>query len=122
MYTLVMEEKTDTHFLGGSRSGSSFLLEGYYSVQFSINNKSPSYIFKLHNTSLNRLCIVVKDDSFVFKQLQIGDILNMEYNQPGTPDSSKSLKTKITSKIAHDHFAGHSLVGLSVMDKQDENL
>ena len=89
----------------------------YYSVQFSFDDMGPTYLFKLRDMPLNGLCILVKEDSSVLNQLEVGDILNMEYNPPGSSDSSKRLKTQITSKNSQDSFTGHSLVGLSIVDQ-----
>ena len=114
-----MEEKAATNNLAGSRFESRTILEKYYSVEFSLNTKEPAYIFRLRDVSLNCPAILVKEDSSVLKQLKVGDILNMEYNSPESLGPTKLLKTQITSKNSHDRFTGHSLVGLSIIDKQD---
>jgi len=111
-----MEEKTYTNYLGGNISGSRSLLEKYYSVQFSLSSMDPAYIFKLRDISLNGLCILVKQDSSAFNQLNVGDILNMEYNPTESSGPTKLLKTQITSKNCYDRFKGHSLVELSIID------
>jgi hypothetical protein len=98
------------------RSEAKTNLDEYYSVQFFINGKGPGYLFKLRNISSNGLCILVKQDSSVFKKLNVGDILDMEYNQPGSFGAGILLKTRITSKIPHDRYTGHSIVELSVID------
>jgi hypothetical protein len=115
-----MEEKTYTNYLGGNISGSRSLLEKYYSVQFSLNCMGPVYLFKLRDIPLNGLCILVKEDSSVLKQMEVGDILDMEYNPPESSDPSTLLKTKITSKNCHDCFTGHFLVELSIIDNQGD--
>ena len=117
-----MEEKAATNNLAGSRFESRTILDKFYSVQFSLNGRGPAYIFKLRDIFLNGLSILVKEDSSVLKQLKVGDILNMEYNSPESLDPTKLLKTQITSKNSHDRFTGHSLVGLSIIDKQDGRL
>jgi len=119
MFKLVMEEKLVSNNLIGNKYDSGTILDEFYSVQFSLNGKGPRYIFKLRNTSLNGPCILVNKDSSVFKQLKVGDILNMEYNQMGSFDSS-ILKTQINSKNSHNCFNGHSLVGLSIIEEQHE--
>jgi len=117
-----MKEKTIFNRSAERKSKSRTILEKFYSVQFSLNNSGPVYLFKLRDISLNGLCILVKGDSSVLKQLEVGDILDMKYKTPESFNSSKSLKTRITSKNSHDHFAGHTLVGLYIIDKQDERL
>jgi hypothetical protein len=111
-----MEEKTYTNYLVGNISGSRSLLEKYYSVQFSLSSMDPAYIFKLRDISLNGLCILVKQDSSAFNQLNVGDILNMEYNPTESSGPTKLLKTQITSKNCYDLFKGYSLVELSIID------
>lgn len=111
-----MEEKTYTNYLGGNISGSRSLLEKYYSVQFSLSSMDPAYIFKLRDFSLSGPCILVRQDSSAFKQLNVGDILNMEYNPTESSGPIKLLKTQITSKNCYDRFKGHSLVELSIID------
>ena len=85
-------------------------------MQFFLNDKGPSYLFKLRNISSNEPCILVKQDSPVFKELKVGDILDMEYNQPESLGPSTLFKTQITSKIPHDRYTGHSVVELSIID------
>jgi hypothetical protein len=111
-----MEEKCASNNLIENRSESGTIFEEFYSVQFSLNDKGPSYIFKLRNTSLNGPCILVKNDSSVFKQLKAGDILNMEYNPSELAGPSKSLKTQITSINSNYRLTDHSLVELSIID------
>jgi len=76
----------------------------------------PIYLFKLRNISLNGPCILVKEDSKVFNQLEVGDILHMEFKPPELSVPNKLLKTQIISKNSHDLFTGHSLVGLSIIE------
>jgi hypothetical protein len=92
------------------------ILDNYYSVQFTLSRINPAYLFKLRNLSDNGLCILVKQDSSAFKQLNVGDVLDMEFNPTESSGSTKILKTKITSKNCFDRFKGHSLVELSIID------
>jgi len=112
-----VEEKTAVDNFTEIRSELRTILDKYYSVQFSLRKMDPVYLFKLRNISDNGLCILVKQDSTVFRQLKEGDILDMEYNPKEFSDPTKLLKTKITSKNCYDRFKGHSLVELSIIDK-----
>ena len=112
-----IEEKPDSKSCAGNKDESSNILDKYYSVQFSLSRMDPAYLFKLRNISSNGLCILVKQDSTVFRQLNEGDILDMEYNPTESSDPTKLLKTQITSKNCYDRFKGHSLVELSIIDK-----
>ena len=117
-----MEEKTSTNNLIDNGAKSRHNLDRYHSVQFSLNDMGPVYLFKLRNISFNEPCILVKEDSSVLKQLKVGDILDMEYNLPGLSGHHKLLKTRITSKNSHDRFTGHSLIGLSIVEDKDDRL
>jgi hypothetical protein len=111
-----MEEKTAEKNFAGNKDESRTILDHYYSVQFSLSKIDPTYLFKLRNISDNGLCILVKQDSSVFKQLNEGDILDMEYNPTESSGPTKLLKTQIASKNCYDRFKGHSLVELSIID------
>jgi len=115
MFELIMIGNQGVNDLAEGRSEEKTILNEFYSVQFFLNGKKPGYLFKLRNISSNRPCILVKQDSFVFKELNVGDILDMEYNQPESLGGTL-FKTKITSKNSHDRYAGHSIVELSIID------
>lgn len=116
MFKLIMVDNENVDSSVEHRSDAKTILDEYYSVQFFINDKEPGYLFKLRNISSNGPCILVKHDSSVFKALNVGDILDMEYNQPESSGVGRLLKTRITSKIPHDRYLGHSIVELSVID------
>lgn len=116
-----MEEKTATKNFAESKAESRTILDKYYSVQFSLSKMDPAYLFKLRNISDNGLCILVKQESPAFKQLNVGDILNMEYNPTESSGPTKLLKTQITSKNCYDCFKGHSLVELKVLTDVDSH-
>ena len=117
-----MGEKNSAYNMAESRAVSRYILDNYYSVQFSLNDMGPIYLFKLRDISLNEPCILVKKDSSVFKQLEVGDILHMEFNPPEPSVPNKLLKTRIISKNSHDLFTGHSLVGLSIVEAANKRL
>jgi len=111
-----MNKDSATSNLAESKDESRTILDNYYSVQFSLSKMDPAYLFKLRDISNNGLCILVKQDSTVFRQLKEGDILDMEYNPTESSGPTKLLKTQITSKNCYDRFKGHSLVELSIID------
>ena len=98
------------------------ILHEFYSVQFFLNGRKPYYQFKLRNMPSNRPCILVKKDSPVLTELQVGDILDMQYNKPDSLDDTKLFKTQITSKNSHDCYTGHSIVELSIIDNMGETV
>jgi hypothetical protein len=104
------------------RSEIKTILNEFYSVQFFLKRKGIFYQFKLRTTSSNRPCILVKKDSPVFIELQVGDILEMKYNNPESLDASRLFKTQIISKNPHDCYTGHSIVELSIINNIEEKL
>lgn len=108
--------------LAENRSDSRHILDKFFSVQFSLNERGPVYLFKLRNKSTNEPCILVKEDSCVSEQLEVGDILYMEYSSPGLSKPNKLLKTQIISKNSHNLFTGHFLVGLSIIEEQNQRI
>jgi hypothetical protein len=114
-----MEEKTAKKNFARNKDESRAILCKYYSVQFSLSKMDPTYLFKLHNISDKGLCILVKQDSSAFNQLNVGDILNMKYNPTESSSPTKPLKTQISSKNSHGRFTEHSIVELSIIEKQD---
>jgi hypothetical protein len=116
MFKLVMIGNQSVNDWVKCRSESKTILNGYYSVQFYLNGKGPSYLFRLRNKTSNKPYILVKKDSSVFNELKVGDILDMEYHQSESLGGSKLFKTLITSNIPHDSYTGHSIVELSIID------
>ena len=104
------------------RSEIKTILNEFYSVQFFLKRKGIFYQFKLRTTSSNRPCILVKKDSPVFTELQVGDILEMKYNNPESLDASRLFKTQIISKNPHDCYTAHSIVELSIINNIEEKL
>ena len=116
MFKLIRIGNHNVNDLADCRSEAKTILDGYYSVQFFLNGKKPSYLFRLRNKTSNKPYILVKKDSFVFNELKVGDILDMEYYQSESLGGGKLFKTLITSKIPHDSYTGHSIVELSIID------
>ena len=116
-----IEEETATKNFAGNKDELRTILDKYYSVQFSLNKMDPAYLFKLRDISSNGLCILVKQDSSAFKQLKVGDVVDMEYNPKEFSGPTKLLKTQITSKNCYDRFKGHSLVELKVLTDVDSH-
>jgi hypothetical protein len=121
MFELIKIENQSVNVLAEYRSEAKTILDEFYSVQFFLNGKEILYQFKLRNISSNGPCILVKQDSSVFIELKVGDILDMEYNKPESLGAGKLLKTLIISKIPHNRYTGHSIVELSIIDNYDEN-
>jgi len=116
MFELIKIGNQSINDLAECRLETKTILDEYYSVQFFLNAKGPSYQFRLRNNSSSRPYILVKQDSQVFTKLQVGDILDMEYSKPESLGANILFKTQITSKNSHDRYRGHSIVELSIID------
>ena len=92
----------------------------YHSVQFSLNGSGLSHLFRLRYNTSNGPYVLVKQDSSVFKELKVGDLLDMEYNRSESLGGGKTFKTLIISKIPDSHYTGYSIVELSIINNQDE--
>ena len=119
MFKLVMIGNKSVNDLAECRTEVKTISNEFYSVQFFLNANEMFYKFKLRNISSNGQCILVKQDSPVFTELKVGDILDMEYSKPESLSDSKLLKTQITSKIPHNRYKGHSIVELTIIDNKD---
>jgi hypothetical protein len=119
MFELVMIGNESTNDFAECRNEVKTILDEFYSVQFFLNDKEILYQFKLRNISSNGPCIFVKKDSPVFIELQVGDIIDMEYSKPESLDAGELFKTQITSKNSHDCYTGHSIVELTTIDNKD---
>jgi len=99
------------------RSGLRTVVEEYHGVEFHAKVPGPIYQFKIWNISAQGLCILVKEDSTVLDQINVGDVLNMKYYLNRPAGSIKTLNTKIIHITKYDtgRFKGHCLVGLSIL-------
>lgn len=120
MFELVMMGKESATDLVEFKPERENLLDAYYSVQFFLNDNGPTYQFKLRNTSSRGPCILVKQDSSVFRELKVGDVLDMEYNPAESIGAGRLFKTQIASKKSHDRYTGHYVVELSIISNQNE--
>jgi hypothetical protein len=116
MFKLVMIGNQKVDDFGDFIPEQKTTLEEFYSVQFFVNGQGIFYQFKLRNIFSNRSCILVKKDSPVFKELKVGDILEMEYNKLESSAGSKLFKTQVISKKSHNHYVEHFIVELSIID------
>jgi len=88
----------------------------YHSVQLFLNGNGLFHLFRLRYNTSNGPYVLVKQNSSVFKELKVGDLLDMEYNRSESLGGGKIFKTLITSKIPDDHYTGYSIVELSIID------
>ena len=117
------EKRTEKKNGKDRRSESRSLTDQYASVELSISNLAPVYMFKVRDISSSGVGILVKEDSEVLKYLKEGDVLMMTYNPLEPTEDPRQLKTEIRHVTADDEekFKGHSVVGLSIVDKQESD-
>lgn len=118
---MTMEQASGTYV--ERRSEPRELLNLYHSVEFCFRSPGPIYQFKLRNVSSRGLCILVKENSAVMQQLQVGDIIDMQYRTPETPTLANALKTRIRhiSREGSGRYKHHFLVGLSVVEEGEQD-
>ena len=115
-----MKENDDAANTGiDRRSEPRSIVDKYSSVEFSVSDITFVFQFKIWETSLSGMSIMVKEDSAVLEHLKVGDILEMKYYPTKLSEDPIILKTEI-KHITKDVIArikGHFLIGLSVLEK-----
>ena len=122
MFELIKIGNHNVIDLGERRLKAKIILGEYHSVQFFLNGSGLPYLFRLRYNTSNGPYVLVKQDSSVFKELKVGDLMDMEYNRSESLGGSKTFKTLITSKIPHDHYTGYSIVEFSIINNWEEKL
>jgi len=94
------------------------IIDEFHSVEFSARNIDVSHHFKIWNLSLRGICVLVKEGASILKHLKVGDILDMKYYKPESPEPSDYIKTEIRhiTREEQGRFRGHYLVGLSLLE------
>jgi len=102
------------------RSEPRLIAKRYMSVEFSVSDSEPPYLFKIENFSFSGMGILVKEGSGVLENIKVGDVLDMKYYPQESPAQPEYLKTEIRHITRYDplKYKGIYLVGLSVLDKQ----
>jgi hypothetical protein len=92
----------------------------YYSVELTAPGTEYVYQFKTWNLSERGLCILVKNDSDLLKRLTVGSVLKMQYYPVDVMRKKLCLKTEIKhiTKQEEGRFAGHTLVGLLILEEE----
>jgi len=92
-------------------------------VEFSIDPSRPDYQFKIWNMSPSGMGVLAREGSEVLKHLKVGAVLTMKYYRSESFEEGEELKTEI-KHITKDHqgrFKGNYLIGLSILEKQDDH-
>lgn len=101
------------------RSEPRTIVDLYYSVEFSIDGLDLIYQFIIYDISQRGICILVKEDSPVLREMSVGDIFNMKYYPIKLLGPTEYLKTEIRhiTKEQSGRYKNHYLVGLCVKEK-----
>jgi len=101
------------------RSEPRSIVDEYSSVEFSVSGIAFTFQFKIWETSLSGMSIMVKEDSAILDDLKVGDILDMKYYPAKLSGDPIILKTEIKhiTKDVIERIKGHFLIGLSVLEK-----
>lgn len=117
--TIETEEKMmDTTEKIETRSNPCTIIDRYSSVEITVSNSEPVYMFKIRNSPFAGIAILVKEDSAVLKHLKVGDKFNLKYNPTEASDLPEYRTTEIRHIIKNDNgrFNGHYLVDFAVSE------
>ncbi len=114
----------DVHFdhYSEQRMEKRTLIDKYYSVQFSLNQKVPIYQFRLKDISSFGLCIVIKKGSPVLEKIHKDEKLDMTFCAADSPTERAQYKTKIVH-ITPDKsgkYKNHVLMGFAIVDEDQK--
>ena len=119
-----MEEEMDASNRGvDRRSEPRDMADRYSSVEFSISSLAFILQFKIWETSMSGMSILVKEDSTVLEHLNVGDVLDMKYYPAESTGDPVTLKTEIKhiTKDVPERIKGSCLVGLSISEKKQND-
>jgi len=118
-----MDNLSLMHNHEGTSGRDNLMTPQYHSVELSIDGLSYLYQFKLWNDSPESMNVIVRESSEVLSCLKVGERFNMKYYSGDFSCTPKHLKTEIRhiTKADSGRFKGHYLVGLSIVEDQNEN-
>ena len=113
-----MKEHSVSNMLVERRSEPGKQVDQRYSVKFSIDGSNVPYQLKILNKAIKAMYFLVKDNTDLFRRLNVGDILNMEYYQTNIASPSEYLKTVIRhiTKKRQARLKSYYLVGLDILE------
>jgi len=95
----------------------------YSSVEFSLDKVDYLYQFKIWETSIPGINILVNQNSEILKYLRIGNAIDMKYYPSDYSGEAVTMRTEIRHiKTDFDRrMKGHCLIGLSVNEIGENN-
>jgi len=105
------------------RSEPRSIIDRYYSVEFSLPECAFVYQFKIWDMSSKGMGVLVKEDSDLLNHVKVGDVLKLKYYTTEASKPIEFLKTEIKhiTKDEGGRFKGVYLVGLSIVESQDDD-
>jgi len=105
------------------RSEPRSIIDEYYSVNLSIDEKPSVFQFLIWDMSLKGMCLLVKEDSDALTYLQVGQVFEMKYYKRDASKPAEFLKTEIRhiSKDDEGRFKGHYLVGIAILENHNSH-
>ena len=87
---------------------------GFYSVEFAVEQPHPLYQFKLWRSENSSMFVVVKENSAVLPKLKAGSVLNMTYYSSDARCPKTQIETRIGPITSENHgrFEGHCTIDL----------
>lgn len=89
----------------------------FYSVELPINELNLLYQFKIWEHASETIFVLIKENSEILSQLQVGKVFNMKYYSTDSVCPTVRLKTQIKQITKNDQgrFKGHYRVGLAIL-------
>jgi len=83
----------------------------------------PIYQFRLINVTDKGASILIKDDSDFLSMIKVDEIIDVTFISPEDAHPSGRYKTKFKhiSELNKSNYNGHRLVGISILEKLDQN-
>jgi hypothetical protein len=93
----------------------------YYSVEFSVEGPGIPHQFKIWSIPPMNMCLLIKKDSHILRELKEGDTLNMKYysSEPAYPPDSLETAIRQITQNEQERFKDHCLVSLEILERQN---
>ena len=92
------------------------VIQAYYSVEINIGGSDHVNQFVIYDMSSSGLCLLVREDSLILKQIKVGEKYKMKYYPVNLLDKVTYIDTQIChiTKSKNSGLSGHYMVGLSL--------
>lgn len=96
--------------------------ETFRSVEIKAPDLGYFYQFKIWDISTKGMCVLVREDSRILKKLYVNLVLDVKFYPSDPKLAPEFLKTEIRhiTKEKRGRFKGHSLIGLLILENQED--